>query len=122
MKRSNLVIVGGVVLALGVGLSISLAQVGQEEQGQPPGKEPALPNCPISAEPIDVSVSTNTDDGPVYFCCAPCIEKYTKNPAKYAKKVAAQREALKDRPKVQVSCPVSGKAVDQEFSADHEGQ
>ena len=118
MRRSNWVIVGGAILALGTGISMSLAQEGSGVRG----KASALPNCPVMDEPIDFTVSTATDDGPVYFCCAGCIEKYTKNPAKYEKKLAAQRVALKDRPKVQVTCPVSSKAVDAKVSIDHEGQ
>ncbi|MFQ5495237.1 MAG: hypothetical protein ACE5EX_07625, partial [Phycisphaerae bacterium] len=42
--------------------------------------EPKLPNCPIMGESVDFSVSTMTDDGPVYFCCPGCIKKFKKNP------------------------------------------
>ncbi len=118
MRRSNWVIVGAAVFALGMGISVSLAQ-------QDPGaqdKAAALPNCPVMDEPIDFTASTATDDGPVFFCCEGCIEKYNKNPEKYAKKAAAQRAALKDRPKIQVACPVSKKPIDSKVFIEHEGQ
>ncbi len=118
MRRSNWVIVGGAILALGTGISMSLAQ----EASDVHGKASALPNCPVMDEPIDITVSTATDDGPVLFCCPECIEKYNKNPEKYAKKTAAQRAALKDRPKIQVACPITKKAIDPKVSIEHEGQ
>ena len=118
MRRSNWVIVGGAILALGTGISMSLAQQASDVRG----KASALPDCPVMGEPIDFTVSTATDEGPAFFCCAGCIEKYTKDPAKYEKKMAAQRVALKDRPKIQVTCPVTSKAVDTRVSIDHEGQ
>ncbi len=118
MRRSNWVIVGGAILALGTGISMSLAQEGSGLRG----KASALPDCPVMGEPIDFTVSTATDDGPVFFCCTGCIEKYNKNPEKYAKKAAAQRAALKDRPKIQVACPISKKGIDPKVFIVHEGQ
>ena len=118
MRRSCVVFAGAWVLVWSVGLSLSPAQTDQAK----PKKAAPLPNCPVMGEPIDFSVSTATDDGPVFFCCSGCIEKYTKNGAKYAEKVAAQRVALKDRPKIQVTCPVSGKPVDAKVSIDQDGQ
>ena len=118
MKRSNWVIAGALALALGMGISMSMAQ----NIPGTAGKGPKLPNCPVMDEPIDFTVSAKTDKGPVYFCCAGCIDKFNKKPEKYAEKAAAQRTALKDRPKIQVICPVSGKAVDGKTSLKHEGQ
>ena len=108
MRRSNWVIVGAAVFTLGAGISISLAQHAPGELG----KVKALPNCPVMGEPIDFTVSTATDDGPVFFCCDGCIKKYNKNPEKYAENTAAQRAALKDRPKIQVACLISKIGVD----------
>ncbi len=118
MRRSNWVIVAAAVFALGTGISISLAQ---HDPGAL-GKAAAGPNCPVMDEPIDFTVSTATDDGPVFFCCSGCIEKYNKNPEKYAKKTAAQRAALKDRPKIQVACPISKKGIDPKVFIVQEGQ
>ncbi len=70
--------------------------------------------CPIVAEPIDFFTSIDTADGPVYFCCKGCIKKYKANPAKFAKETAAQRAILAKLPKIQTTCPVSGKELDPE--------
>ncbi len=118
MRRSNWMMAGALALALGTGISVSMAQ-------NIPGIAPkglTLPNCPVMDEPIDFTVSTKTDAGPVFFCCAGCIKKFNKKPEKYAEKAAAQRTALKDRPKIQVLCPLSGKAVDGKIYMKHEGQ
>ncbi len=92
--------------------------------GNPAGATEALvlPNCPVMDEPIDLSISTRTDDGPVFFCCSGCIKKYTANPQKYAARVAAQRTGLENRPKVQVACPVSGEPVKSSVSVEHDGR
>ncbi len=82
---------------------------------EPTGSEnaAAMPLCPVMGDPVDFSIRLQTDDGPVYFCCDSCVGKYKKNPAKYAAKVARQRAALAKRPRIQVTCPVSDKPVDQ---------
>lgn len=84
-------------------------------------KEPVLPNCPVMGEPIDFAVMEKTDDGPVYFCCKMCIKDYRAKPEKFAKKVAAQREALAALPKVQVTCPITGRPVDQKAVYEKDG-
>jgi len=71
-----------------------------------------LPNCPVMGEEIDFSVSTDTKDGPVYFCCPKCIRKFNENPSKYSEEVGEQRTVLASMPKVQVKCPVSGEPID----------
>jgi YHS domain-containing protein len=82
----------------------------------------ALPLCPVTGEPINFAVAAKTDEGPVFFCCKSCAKKYEKSPKDYAKGVAAQRELLAKRPRVQVTCPVSGEGVDPKFSIEHDGQ
>lgn len=82
----------------------------------------ALPNCPIMDEPVDFGVSTMTDEGPVYFCCEACIEKYTKEPAKYVDKVKAQRAALAKMNRVQVKCPLTGKPISKDAKVEADGQ
>lgn len=81
-----------------------------QDKGKAAG--PELPHCPVMGEDsISLNTHTSTPDGPVYFCCSECVEKYTKDPAKYADKVAAQRAALAKLPHVQVSDPVDGKPI-----------
>ena len=88
-------------------LTLTLALTGTVSAGNP-----ALPNCPVMGEPIDFSVTTDTADGPLYFCCKMCIKKLKDDPAKYADGVAKQRKILAALPKVQVTCPVTGEPVD----------
>jgi YHS domain-containing protein len=73
---------------------------------------PARPLCPVMGRPVDFSVRTVTDDGPVYFCCPGCIARFEKDRAQYGDKVAAQRQALSTLRHVQVSCPVTGNPID----------
>lgn len=84
--------------------------------------EGVLPDCPVMGEPINLAVSTATEDGPVYFCCGGCIKRYNADPQKYAQKVAKQRTILAKRDKVQVTCPVTKKVVDPKVSIEHNGE
>lgn len=84
--------------------------------------ESDMPNCPVMGEPIDLKVSTATETGPVFFCCKGCVKRYNANPSKYAKDVAKQRAFLAKRDKVQVTCPVTGEAVDHKTTIQHEGK
>lgn len=95
-----------------------MAQQGHGDHGQ---KAPVA-NCPVMGEPVNLALSVATDDGPVYFCCKGCISKYQKNPEKYAAKAVAQRKALADRAKVQVTCPVSKNPVDQKVFIESNGK
>lgn len=94
---------------------------GDHPHAQKPPSPVSLPNCPVMDEPINLAVSVVTDDGPVFFCCEDCVSKYQANPPKYAAKVAEQRKALADRPKVQVICPVSNDPVDQDVYVENNG-
>lgn len=106
------------------------ARTGQESKDQPGGapapsaqaKDSKLPLCPVMDEPVDFTVMTMTDDGPVYFCCESCIKKLQKDPAKYASKVAAQRAALARLERIQVRCPVSDHEIDGQTKAEIDGQ
>lgn len=99
------------------------ALVGSGYALQDKAAAPALPNCPvIGDEQVNLAISTNTPEGPVYFCCKGCVGKYKANAAKFAEGAAAQRKALAGRPKVQVTCPACGHAADSEFSLDNAGQ
>jgi len=82
----------------------------------------ALPSCPVMGEPVNLYVRAETKDGPVYFCCAECIERFEEKPDKYSKAVSEQRKALAALPKVQVACPISGKAVNPKLSVEAGGQ
>jgi YHS domain-containing protein len=103
------------------GLAQAAEKPGQEgDDGQ--CAEAELPLCPVSGETADLSVKKVTDEGPIFFCCKDCIAKYEASPSKYAEKVAQQRKALATLPKVQKTCPVSGKPIDKEMSLEVDGQ
>ena len=70
-----------------------------------------LPKCPVTGEPVNLFVSVATDEGPVFFCCPKCIDKYKGHEKDFAEKVTAQRDGLKKLTKVQTNCPVSGEPV-----------
>ena len=113
------------LIALSFAVTPGMAQHGGHGDHQHGQKEPALaplPNCPVMDERINLAVSVATDDGPVFFCCKDCISKYQAEPAKYATKVAAQRKALADRPKIQVTCPVSKEPADRDVFVESGGR
>ncbi len=91
----------------------------EAEKNEPAAK---LPMCPVMEEPVDFAVKTLTADGPVYFCCKDCISKYEEAPAKFAEKVAAQRAACDKLPRIQVNCPLDGKPIKPDASAEIDGQ
>lgn len=112
------------VAVLGFAVNSGLAQSHQGHGPAAPQKKDkatALPLCPVMGDPVDFSVKTMTEDGPVYFCCKMCIKKYTKNPERYAKEVAEQRKVLAALPKIQVICPVSGKPVSEKAFIEQGG-
>jgi len=113
-----------ILLALPANSQEDARKPAQEEKkpAEQKATEKELPLCPVMGEPVDFTVKTMTDDGPVFFCCKDCIAKYEKEPAKYAEKVAAQREALKKLERIQVSCPVTGKPIDGETYVTAGGQ
>lgn len=82
----------------------------------------ALPKCPVMDEPIDFTIRTMTDDGPVYFCCDMCIKKFNENQSRYADKAAKQREMLAKRDRIQVSCPLSGNPIDEKIYVESDGK
>lgn len=110
--------------ALSIGAGIALAQHDHSGHERGQAKEPAaLPNCPVTGdEAINLAMSVATPEGPVFFCCKDCIPKYQADPGKYASKVAAQRKALADRPKVQIICPACAEPADPKIGVETGGR
>ena len=94
---------------------------GDQAWGQAPAK---APRCPVMTdEVIDINTFIDTEDGKrIYFCCSSCPRKYNRTPARYEAAVKAQQRMLVSIPKTQVTCPVSGRAVDPKVSIDHDGK
>lgn len=118
MTTRNTLLTLAVVLALG-----GVPAFAGPEDGKADGKKkPAGPLCPVMGGPIDFTVSMMTDDGPVFFCCPPCGKKLEADPKKYEAKVQQQRKALAKLPRIQVSCPVTGKPISKKANIEHEGK
>jgi len=123
MNRRLLLTALGAALFVGLTTRPAQAQHHHGDDDHDAGAAAAgLPNCPIMDEPVNLAISVATKTGPVYFCCDGCIPKYERNPDKYGAKVAAQRVALANRPKTQVTCPVTGEPVDPDLFVEHNGQ
>lgn len=120
--------IGGVLAVIAIAGFAATAAHAQNHEGhrhddpKEEKKSPVLPKCPVMDEPVDFFVKTMTADGPVYFCCKDCIKKFEVDPEKYAKQVVEQRKILAKLPKVQVTCPVSGKPVDDKTFIEKEGK
>ena len=95
-----------------VAMLASQAPAGPIQEAADAGHDAGDVHCPVMGEPVNFLVSTPTPDGPVFFCCPRCIEKYKAAPEDFASKVDEQRDALSKLAKVQVICPVSGEPVD----------
>lgn len=120
MKRTYGFAISALLLAGAVVLTNTVANAA-EDQGDKSKDAAAAALCPVMGEPIDLSYHTRTDEGPVFFCCSMCINRYDKNPEKYAAKVSDQRKVMADRDKIQTLCPVSGKPVVKGASIEQDG-
>lgn len=73
--------------------------------------------CPVSGKPAKESSVVEMKDGSkVYFCCENCPKAYKADPEKYATKV--NHQLLETGQVVQVACPLSGKPLNKEASAE----
>lgn len=50
----------------------------------------AQTHCPIMGNPVDKKVYLDYEGKRIYFCCAPCIEKFKEDPDGYIKKMEAE--------------------------------
>lgn len=109
-------------LLAATGFALGVAPAGDDHGPGEKCIEYHAPLCPVSGEEANLSVCVAADDGPVFFCCRGCVAKYQAEPAKFAEKVAAQRKAVATLPKVQKTCPVSGKPIDKDVAAEIKGE
>ena len=61
--------------------------------------------CPVTAEPVDKKFFVESKGQKIYVCCKGCVDKYQRDPAKYA-------SALANSYTFQTKCPVMGGDID----------
>lgn len=82
--RRSLTIIACIALAA----VLALALTGQATAGDKEKAEAKMQtHCPIMGNPVDKKVHYDYDGKRIYFCCAPCIEKFKQDPASYVKKM-----------------------------------
>jgi YHS domain-containing protein len=85
MKKWSALLAGACLFLISGVLALSIAA--EKPASQPASTQPAPVNkkCPISGEAVDPKGKTVTYKGKtVGFCCDDCIEKFNKEPDKYA--------------------------------------
>ncbi|GKS60501.1 hypothetical protein YTPLAS18_40280 [Nitrospira sp.] len=50
--------------------------------------------CPVGGMPIKQDVLIQTPEGPIYFCCQHCIDRYNAEPLAFQDAVEAQRRSM----------------------------
>jgi YHS domain-containing protein len=71
--------------------------------------------CPVKGTPINKKQFVNYDNGKVYFCCASCVEKFSKDSKPFARK--ARLQLAQSGQAVQTKCPLTGDAMNAKLSA-----
>jgi len=94
----------------------------QEKTDKPTQPELPVPKCPVTGNQANLAVSAPTREGPVFFCKKECITQFKSDPSKFEVAVKSQRDALAQRPRVQVKCPVSGDPTDLKITLEKDGQ
>jgi YHS domain-containing protein len=68
--------------------------------------------CPVLGSPIDKSLYVDYQGKRIYVCCAECIDKVKKSPAKYLEKIRKSGQSVEiiDSGKVNQASPAPDKA------------
>ena len=112
MKARWIVMLLAIVMLIAGGQLISAQQDSAAKSAASDEKEFEA-TCPVSGQPaIEDSVVDLKNGAKVYFCCKNCPKAYAKDPEKFALKVG--RQLLETGQVVQVSCPITGKPVNEE--------
>lgn len=75
MKK--MLIMTGLVLAMGVGMAFA-------DASQPPKKQTL---CPVMGGAVNTNVFTVYEGKKIYFCCGGCVAPFKKDPAKFISKM-----------------------------------
>jgi len=94
-----------------------------EEQGITLARTPKpQTRCPIKGTPVNKKVYADYKGKRVYFCCADCLPKFKKDPAKYIKKLESQGITLAQASRPQTNCPISGGKINKKQFVDYKGK
>lgn len=75
--------------------------------------------CPVTGGKINKALYVDYEGQRIYVCCAGCIPKVKKDPAKYIKVLTDKGEGVA---KLQTKCPVMGGPVNRKEYADVKGK
>jgi YHS domain-containing protein len=94
-------------------LAVGGLKAAKEEAATKPFKA----TCPVSGKPAGESHVVEVKNGDkVYFCCDNCPKAFKANPKKYDLQV--KRQLLETGQIVQVACPVTGKPMSKDHTAE----
>ncbi len=87
MKRIKLLVVFAVFLGLVIAPALANYAMAAPQT-----------NCPVMGGKINQTVYTDYQGKRIYFCCTGCIDTFKKDPAKYMKKLEADKVDLAPAP------------------------
>lgn len=74
--------------------------------------------CPVSGNPVNLTLHAEYEGRRVYFCSDECIATFTRSPEKHLPAVYVQLYPQR----IQVRCPVTGNPIDSDVFTDHAHQ
>jgi len=77
--------------------------------------------CPVMGGKITKTLFVDYNGKRIYACCAGCLPKIQKDPAKFVKQLEADGITLAKTPVPQTVCPVMGGKIDKSVFADYNG-
>ncbi len=77
--------------------------------------------CPVMGGEINKTLFADYKGKRLYACCAECLPKIQKDPAKFVKQLEAEGITLAKTPVPQTVCPILGGKIDKSVFADYNG-
>ena len=90
-----------------------------EKSDKPVADVTVQKTCPVMGGKINKAMYADVKGKRVYVCCAGCIPKVKKEPAKYIKVLTDKGEGVAQ---LQTKCPVMGGDIDKAMYADVKGK
>ncbi len=75
--------------------------------------------CPVMGGTINKTLFADYNGNRIYTCCAKCLPKVQKDPAKFVKQIEAEGITLAKTPVPQTTCPILGGKIDKTVFADY---